>query len=579
MANTFNTRIQLKRDSLTNWNESSLVLKPGEVGVAYVDVATKDTQGNIIHVPTALLKVGENVEGSTKTFKDLPFVSALAADVYAWAKKEGIEVIDEGTGEVISDVAWDATKNALVLSRIDVVTPAELTEALGGYYTKTEIDNLLEGLSIGALEERIGAVEDTLEGYGDIVTHNVSEFATAEQGTKADNAATTIATYGDIVTHNISEFATAEQGGKADATAATIATYGDIVTHNASEFEAAGAANTVNEALESYKTTNNEALAGVKATAEAAATKEYTDAELAKKVNSTDYNADKATFATKDELNEVSERAEKGITDAAAAQKTADEAKTAINTFMGTIESDTEAVDTLKEVIDLINSGNDVATGLLKDVSDLKAADITLQGNIDKKADATTVEALDDRVEALEGKPAAGITSEQISNWDGEVGAKAAAAAAQKTADDYATAHANDYTNKQIDDAIDADIKTAIDAEVLRANGAYDAKGAAADAQAAAIADAAGKYETKGTAQGIVDGLKLAETYEPIGAEGRAIAAAKTETENQIAALNVTQYAKTADLHAVATSGNIADLEQTADTYILFDCGTSTLVV
>ena len=46
-------------------------------------------------------------------------------------------------------------------------------------------------------------------------------------------------------------------------------------------------------------------------------------------------------------------------------------------------------------------------------------------------------------------------------------------------------------------------------------------------AKADAIADAATKYETIGTAQGIVDGLKLSETYEPIGAEGRAIAAAE----------------------------------------------------
>ena len=38
------------------------------------------------------------------------------------------------------------------------------------------------------------------------------------------------------------------------------------------------------------------------------------------------------------------------------------------------------------------------------------------------------------RITALEGKPATGITAEQIDNWDGEVGAKAAAAAAQATA-------------------------------------------------------------------------------------------------------------------------------------------------
>jgi hypothetical protein len=77
------------------------------------------------------------------------------------------------------------------------------------------------------------------------------------------------------------------------------------------------------------------------------------------------------------------------------------------------------------------------------------------------------------------------------------------------------------------------DVLEAIDHEAYKgyADGKADA------AKDAAIADAASKYETKGTAQGIVDGLKLSETYEPIGAEGRAIAAAKTETENQVKAL------------------------------------------
>lgn len=175
-----NTRIQLKRDTLTNWNESSLVLKPGELAVAYVDVATKDEKGDIVHVPTAILKAGENKEGSTKTFKELPFVSAIAADVYAWAKKEGIEVIDEGTGEVISDVAWDATRNALVISRTDVVTPTKLTNALKSYYTKGEIDALIAGLSVGALEGRIKDLEDYKDTHGDIVTHNANEFAPAD---------------------------------------------------------------------------------------------------------------------------------------------------------------------------------------------------------------------------------------------------------------------------------------------------------------------------------------------------------------------------------------------------------------
>ena len=48
-----------------------------------------------------------------------------------------------------------------------------------------------------------------------------------------------------------------------------------------------------------------------------------------------------------------------------------------------------------------------------------------------------------DRITTLEGKPAAGITTNQINNWDGEVGAKAAAQAAQATADKAVVANAD----------------------------------------------------------------------------------------------------------------------------------------
>lgn len=47
------------------------------------------------------------------------------------------------------------------------------------------------------------------------------------------------------------------------------------------------------------------------------------------------------------------------------------------------------------------------------------------------------------RITALEDKPAAAITTEQITNWDGEVGAKAAAAAAQATANKAVVANAD----------------------------------------------------------------------------------------------------------------------------------------
>ena len=68
---------------------------------------------------------------------------------------------------------------------------------------------------------------------------------------KADTAAATIATYGDVVTHDASEFATASQGATADANAATIATYGDVVTHAASDFATASQGAKADTALQS----------------------------------------------------------------------------------------------------------------------------------------------------------------------------------------------------------------------------------------------------------------------------------------------------------------------------------------
>ena len=93
--------------------------------------------------------------------------------------------------------------------------------------------------------------------------------------------------------------------------------------------------------------------------------------------------------------------------------------------------------------------------------------------------------------------------------------------------------------------AADAELATAIEnAKTDAANQAAvvlsEAQAYADTAKADAIADAASKYETIGTAQGIVDGLKLSETYEPIGAEGRAIAAA----EGKVNALAGNVYTK-----------------------------------
>lgn len=77
---TLNTRIALKYDTLTNWNASEFILKKGEVAIC--SLANSETAEQSTP-PAVLLKVGD---GDHK-FRELPWASALAADVYGWAKE------------------------------------------------------------------------------------------------------------------------------------------------------------------------------------------------------------------------------------------------------------------------------------------------------------------------------------------------------------------------------------------------------------------------------------------------------------------------------------------------------------
>lgn len=83
------TRLKLKYDTLENWNKvdaadkgGNLVLLAGEVGICSIPVT--DPQGKVMQEvpPATLIKVGDG----TSKFKDLPWLSAKAADVYPWAK-------------------------------------------------------------------------------------------------------------------------------------------------------------------------------------------------------------------------------------------------------------------------------------------------------------------------------------------------------------------------------------------------------------------------------------------------------------------------------------------------------------
>lgn len=149
------------------------------------------------------------------------------------------------------------------------------------------------------------------------------------------------------------------------------------------------------------------------------------------------------------------------------------------------------------------------------------------------------VKAVSDRVTTLEGKPAAGITSTQIDNWDNEVGAKSAAQTAQSTADKAVVANT----------AITAGTHTKI---------TYDAKGlvtAGADLTAADIPNLdAGKITSGTFAVARIPDITLAKVTDA------GTAAAKDVATNAIVADSSDANLVTASQVATFVKGQVADL-------------------
>ena len=127
--NVVYTRIQLKYDTFTQWKTKNPTLLEGEVAIATLaESKTTTTPDNGTH--PVLMKVGPGA------FNSLPWVSALAADVYAWAKKETpdwtdfpalpIEVVDTGTGKFITGVTYENDK--ITITRDDAVNSLTATD-------------------------------------------------------------------------------------------------------------------------------------------------------------------------------------------------------------------------------------------------------------------------------------------------------------------------------------------------------------------------------------------------------------------------------------------------------------------
>ncbi len=138
----FNVRIKNKYDSYEKWASSGLVLEAGEIAIAYTTVDVKVDNGTAKH-PALLMKVGDG----EKTFADLPWLSARAADVLSVCKDE---------------TELKAFVNQLI-NAADLTTSNEFMKALANRVTTVENDLNTETTGLKArvttAEQAIDALE------------------------------------------------------------------------------------------------------------------------------------------------------------------------------------------------------------------------------------------------------------------------------------------------------------------------------------------------------------------------------------------------------------------------------------
>ena len=595
MANEkiLNTRLQLKYDSYGNWTSDSLgdgkgaklILKAGEIGICYLPTSYSDGQVSGSNPPQILFKVGDG----TSTYAQLPWISAKAADVYAWAKQASLPVTKVGNGNVVASIEWDEVTKGLKFTTASVAT-SEGMEQLANrvqtientYATDAELAAAVEAINTAIaakadktyVDEQL-ALKVNVADFNTFKTENTAAIGTAKSEAIAAAKTETETQVGALrdgaVKDNADAIAAIKDHGSVDS-------FADVMTEMAkyqlsgdyaTKAEAQGYADAKDEAiaaakkagddaqsdLNSYKTANNAAVAlkadqtaldAVSAVANAAATQTALAEEIARAQAAEKVNADAIERLT----NGVSQEEIDGVNDlinyvnehgpeveqmqkdiAANTKAVSDEAARADaeeKRLAGLIGTNTENIQKNADAIAALNAADGkVANAEKADVaSSLDAAGVEQVKGIvvDKATDADTLDGHDSTYFA---------TAEQ--------GAKADTAVQPAALNDY-------YTKTEADaafmDAGEVDAKIA----ALDLANTYDAKGAAATAEANAIAHADG----------------LAVNYATAAQGAKADSALQEITTTANGGLKV-------------TNKNQIDID--TDVVFVFNCGSSTEVI
>lgn len=187
-----NARLQLKYDTQENWQNSTVILKTGEVALSVISVKQ---DGTMNFVPCVALKCGDGVH----KYSELDFIYARAADVVEAAKStEGLtnfvqNLITNGKFASAADLEALAGRVTTAEGEIDA-----LQTLVGSESVATQIQNAITALDLANTYDAKGsaaAVQGDLNSYK--TTNNAAVKANADALTAIKDG-TTIDSFKDV---------------------------------------------------------------------------------------------------------------------------------------------------------------------------------------------------------------------------------------------------------------------------------------------------------------------------------------------------------------------------------------------
>ena len=565
-----NTRIQLKYDTYANWTDANPVLKAGEMALATIQTNNAEVQS----APTVLIKVGDG----THNYNDLPWASAKAADVYAWAKTAtkptyaateitGLEDFIAGeiqdTNTTYRLVQGSAT-NKIKLQKHELTDGAEVWTDVGTELTITDV--ALTG-RVTQAETDIDALE-TLVGDTPVATQISTAVSTAKSeliGASSDEtSANTI--YG---AKNYADSLNTAMDTRVDALEAAVGTGGSVDSKIQTAIQALDKADTAVSGQ--FVTQVSQADGIITVTRKALAASDIPALAISK------------------------------ITDL----QTELDSKQDNLVFNSAYDASTNKAATMADVTGAVAglSGAMHFEGVLKALPDdnagYESGDVILVGNKEYVFDGTTWHELgDESIYAVKGSIVnadiaenAAIDQSKIAGLTAALAAKANTAdlgtMASETATDYVkkaeapgyndiltkTTAASTYaTQAVVNNKVDKEAGKGLSTNDYTTTEKNKLAGIAAGAQVNVIES----VKVNGVALPVSE--KAVDVTVPTGALASKNKVSKTDLDTALTS-ELDGKANSDDLAVIATTGNVNDLIQTPGDVLVFNCGSATTVM